>query len=142
MIAVEGGLEDGRPLTATGIHLTYIRRSFIKLLKTRFRCFKLAWRQHLLFRFNDDWCRAIHSFAYKLSVVLGDVLVSVAASPREDLLFHDGNVLVVVKEDSLDVRWKVIEVEREVEKEFNWKIGISPIIVKDDEKEFFLEAFR
>ncbi len=102
----------------------------------------MVWTQYLLFRFNDEWSRAVCSFAERLSGVLGDLLVGVVASPKEDLLFHGCNVVVVVKEDTIEVRRKIVEVEREIEKQHNWKIGITPTIVKEGEESVYLGAFR
>ncbi|MEM3750188.1 MAG: hypothetical protein QXO59_05125, partial [Candidatus Jordarchaeales archaeon] len=105
----------------------------------------MRWTQHLFLRFNDDWGRAICYFAQRLRESLGDLLVSVVAGPREDFMFHGCNVVVVVREDTVDVRRKVVEAEREAEKQHGWKVGIAPMIVREEEEDelrLFLSTYE
>ena len=91
---------------------------------------------------NEAWMKAVVKFSKKLRDRLGEKLRYVIASPSEDLLVYDSNVLVVVDAEDFEVRKDVIEIEGEVEKEFSWKIGISPLITKENnEIKLFIEAF-
>ncbi len=91
---------------------------------------------------NEAWMKAVVKFSKKLRDRLGEKLRYVIASPSEDLLVYDSNVLVVVDAEDFEVRKDVIEVEGEVEKEFSWKIGISPLITKENnEAKLFIEVF-
>ena len=91
---------------------------------------------------NKTWMKAVVKFSKKLRDRLGEKLRYVIASPSEDLLVYDSNVLVVVDAEDFEVRKDVIEIEGEVEKEFSWKIGISPLITKENnEAKLFIEVF-
>jgi len=91
---------------------------------------------------NEAWMKAVVKFSKKLRDRLGEKLRYVIASPSEDLLVYDSNVLVVVDAEDFEVRKDVIEIEGEVEKEFSWKIGISPLITKENnEAKLFIEVF-
>jgi len=96
----------------------------------------------LIIRPSEPWDMAVSLFAMRLRDRLGEKLRYVIASPSEDLLVYDSNVLVVVNVEDFEVRKDVVEVESEVEKEFSWKIGISPLITKENnEIKLFIEAF-
>ena len=96
----------------------------------------------LILRPFEPWNVAVSLFAVKLRDRLGEKLRYVIASPSEDLLVYDSNVLVVVDAEDFEVRKDVIEIEGEVEKEFSWKIGISPLITKENnEAKLFIEVF-
>ncbi len=92
-------------------------------------------RKPLVFTFTSEWSHAVSVFACELREELGGVVVAVAASPGEDVMVYDSNVLVVLRGGGLEERWRVLEVARRVEEKFNGKIGINPLIVTEKEGE-------
>ena len=73
------------------------------------------------------WHNAIQELYKMLKEKIKDKLLSVIATSSEECLIFDSNVLVVVSDDSLDVKLAVVEAEAEVERRFN--VMISPLIV-------------
>ncbi|MEM3664960.1 MAG: hypothetical protein QXK32_10455, partial [Candidatus Jordarchaeales archaeon] len=80
------------------------------------------------------WDEAVSAFSFRLRQELGNLLLCVVASPREDAQVKGANVLVVLAEDRFELRARVLEVARSVGREVK-SITITPFITTAEDEE-------
>ncbi len=67
-------------------------------------------------------------------------MVGLVALQLEEPLVYDSNVLIILRERSLDDVKEVLNVKREVERELKEGVTISPLITTSEDKEL-IEKF-
>ena len=87
---------------------------------------------------KELWDKAINEFTEKL-YMLGLAVQVLALNPNEQL--YESNVLVVVEHDDVNVIKSVLDVKRDVERRFEDKVSINPLIVTKRE-ERIINAFK
>jgi hypothetical protein len=97
--------------------------------------------QRLRIYINDMWGVAISKFYLRLSERLGDVFTALLALDERSEIY-ESNVLVIVKDRSFDVVREIVRIKREIEKEYEDKIVISPFIAREDEEDVIKTFIR
>jgi len=87
------------------------------------------------------WGKAMMEFLKSLRDILGDTLLMFISLPEEYPFIYESNVLVVVERDDVSVIKSVLDVKREVERMFEDKVSINPLIVTKKE-ERIINAFK
>ncbi|MHA1710113.1 MAG: hypothetical protein ACTSXJ_09890 [Candidatus Baldrarchaeia archaeon] len=81
-----------------------------------------------IFSLISEWDLAVFIFVAKVQHLLRENVLMVIASPYEDIFVDDANVLVVLKEDCLEMRNCVENAAREIEEMFGGRVRILPLI--------------
>ncbi len=79
------------------------------------------------------WLTMLYYLYVKLSKVLGDNFIKLAAPRNPDVTLHDRNLVVVVRRLSDDVIDAVYDAIDEVEKEFGIENEILPMILEEND---------
>jgi len=87
------------------------------------------------------WGKAMMEFLKSLRDILGDTLLMFISLPEEYPFIYESNVLVVVEHDDVNVIKSVLDVKRDVERRFEDKVSINPLIVTKRE-ERIINAFK
>ena len=86
-----------------------------------------------LIELSTIWGRAFYRLVSLLLKLLDKDLLMVAALSSEEPLLYEGNVLIVVRERRPELIARILELKREVEREFSDRITISPIIATPED---------
>jgi len=90
---------------------------------------------------GERWSYAVTVFLHALMEKFGEGLSAFIALREQEQVVYDSNVLVVLRDLSLESIREVIRIKREVEKLFRGEVIISPYIAKEGEEENVVEAF-
>nr|MDO8090164.1 hypothetical protein [Candidatus Sigynarchaeota archaeon] len=86
-----------------------------------------------LFVFEGEWDDAVSAFSLTLRRELGDSLIGVIATPREEVHIYGANVLVVLAEEKPELRIKVLNIARKVEKRVRG-VTVTPFITTREDR--------
>jgi ribosome biogenesis GTPase A len=90
--------------------------------------------QRLRIYINDMWGAAISKFYLRLSERLGSVFTALLAFD-EKYEIYESNILIIVRKKDLETVREIIRIKREIEREYEDKIVISPYIAREDEED-------
>jgi ribosome biogenesis GTPase A len=83
---------------------------------------------------NDMWGAAVSKFYLRLSERLGGVFTALLALD-ERYEIYESNILIIVRKKDLDTVREIMRIKREIEREYEDKIVISPYIAREDEED-------
>ncbi|MHA1364770.1 MAG: hypothetical protein ACTSP1_19965, partial [Candidatus Freyarchaeota archaeon] len=86
-----------------------------------------------LFVFEGEWDDAVSAFSLTLRRELGDSLIGVIATPREEVHVYGANVLVVLAEDKPELRVKVLNTAKTAEGKAKG-VTITPFITTREDR--------
>ena len=86
-----------------------------------------------LFVFEGEWDDAVSAFSLTLRRELGDSLIGVIATPREEVHVYGANVLVVLAEDKPELRVKVLNTAKRAEGKAKG-VTITPFITTREDR--------
>jgi hypothetical protein len=90
--------------------------------------------QRLRIYINDMWGAAVSKFYLRLSERLGDVFTALLAFD-EKYEIYESNILIIVRKKDLETVREIMRIKREIEREYEDKIIISPYIAREDEED-------
>jgi ribosome biogenesis GTPase A len=90
--------------------------------------------QRLRIYINDMWGAAVSKFYLRLSERLGGVFTALLALD-ERYEIYESNILIIVRKKDLETVREIMRIKREIEREYEDKIVISPYIAREDEED-------
>ena len=92
-----------------------------------------------------EWLDLLHRFSLSIREQCPGEVLALLAATREDMLVQETNVAIILRNNTFEIRQKILTIKLEVEKQINDQMTISLAFISENDSqdiEFFRKALK